>query len=464
MQNRLFNQTRLQLAGWYSLVMGLILGMCGFVTYQVVINTYLSSIDQELKGVAETLHNSIEFNLKQPGLLSPMAKQLLPDLCPPGETCSALITREHKHRTSTGLHILGAIHQGDYYIQFLNLSGKPIAVSGLRPEGLPITPGAELWQTLTDRNGDRYHQISLELHTADRQTWGYLQVGRTLKDVDNRLAALKTAFFIGLPITVILVGGSSWWLAGLAMRPIYHSYQQMQRFTADAAHELRTPLTAILATVDSGLRLPVLAEAEARETLKTVERQASRFVDLVKDLLLLARLEQHTFVNQLQSVCLNDLISDLVEEFSALAEANQIQLQSSIHVTRPLRILADEDQIYRLVTNLIVNAIQYTPPDGMITLSLDKADHQAVIQVQDTGIGITPADQKHIFDRFYRVNRDRSRQTGGSGLGLAIASAIAQAHRGSLSVQSELGKGSTFTIRLPLRPMSHSASINTTSH
>jgi signal transduction histidine kinase len=437
-------------------MMGLILGVCGFVTYQVVINAYRSSIDQELRAVAETLHNSIEFNLKQPGLLSPIAKQLLPDLCPPRETCSASIAEKHEHRTSTGLHILGAIHQRDYYIQFLNLSGQPIAMSGLRPNGLPITPGAELWQTITDDTGDRYHQISLELHTADRQIWGYLQVGRSLKDVDNRLSALKTVFFIGLPITIILVSGSSWWLAGLAMRPIYCSYQQMQQFTADVAHELRTPLTAILATVDSGLRMPVLTETEARETLKTIERQASRFVELVKDLLLLSRLEQHTCPNQSQTVCLNELIHDLVEEFSALAEASQIQLQANIQTAKPLQILADEDQIYRLVTNLIVNALQYTPPKGTITLLLNKAEHQAVIQVQDTGIGITAADQKHIFDRFYRVNRDRSRQTGGAGLGLAIAQAIVQAHRGSLHVQSEPGRGSMFTVRLPLQLMNYS--------
>jgi signal transduction histidine kinase len=452
------------LAGWYAAVMGLILGICGFVTYQVVINAYLSSVDQELKAVTETLHNGIEFNLQQPGILSPIAKQLLPDLCPPEESCPAPIADKHEHRTSSGLHSLGAIYQGDYYIQFLNLSGKPVAVSGLRLEGLPVTPGSELWQTLSDRNGDRYHQMSLELHTSDQQLWGYLQVGRSLKDVDNRLAALKTAFFIGLPIIVILVGGSSWWLAGLAMRPIYRSYQQMQQFTADAAHELRTPLTAILATVDSGLRMPVFTESETQEILKTIERQSSRFIELVNDLLLLSRLEQHTLLNQPRTVCLHDLIQDLVEEFSALAAASHIQLKANIQTAKPLHLLADEDQLYRLVTNLIVNAIQYTPRDGEIILALNSIDHHVVIQVQDTGVGIALADQRHIFDRFYRVNRDRSRQTGGSGLGLAIAKAIAQAHSGSLSVQSKLGKGSTFIVRLPLQPASHSASINRTSH
>jgi signal transduction histidine kinase len=98
----------------------------------------------------------------------------------------------------------------------------------------------------------------------------------------------------------------------------------------------------------------------------------------------------------------------------------------------------------------MVNAIQYTPSGEKVYVVLDRSDHQALIQIQDTGIGIEPSEQKRIFERFYRVSSDRSRGTGGSGLGLAIAQAIVQAHHGSLTVQSELGKGSTFTIRLPL--------------
>jgi signal transduction histidine kinase len=112
--------------------------------------------------------------------------------------------------------------------------------------------------------------------------------------------------------------------------------------------------------------------------------------------------------------------------------------------------------MYRLVSNLIVNAIQYTPLNGTVTVILDRRDHQAVIQVQDTGIGIATAEQKRIFDRFYRVNSDRSRQTGGSGLGLAIAVAIAQNHRGNLTVQSERGKGSVFKLELPISPAMNS--------
>ncbi|MEW6495351.1 MAG: ATP-binding protein, partial [Cyanobacteriota bacterium] len=170
----------------------------------------------------------------------------------------------------------------------------------------------------------------------------------------------------------------------------------------------------------------------------------------VADLLLLARMDRKAVPMGSQFCCLNELVSDLVEELEALAVSAQITLTSKVLVQEPLNILGTPEQLYRLVSNLIVNAIQYTPAGGEVTVVLDCHEHQAVIQVQDTGIGIPPQEQSRIFDRFYRVSSDRSRHTGGSGLGLAIARAIVQAHQGSIQVQSELGKGSTFTIRFPL--------------
>lgn len=148
---------------------------------------------------------------------------------------------------------------------------------------------------------------------------------------------------------------------------------------------------------------------------------------------------------------MNDIINDLIEEFAALAIANNLTLTSTVKEAKILNIIGNEDQLYRLFSNLIINAIQYTLPGGKVTVSLDRNDRYAVIQVQDTGIGIPQPEQNRIFDRFYRVNSDRSRNTGGSGLGLAIAQALVQAHHGSLNVQSELGQGSTFTTKLPLK-------------
>lgn len=430
-QNKLFSQTRWRLASWYALVMGFILGLCGLGLYEAINHAHWQTLDRELESVAGTLHDSIENTLKQPGRLEPNTQQILPE-------------RMEKR------HILSAIHQREYYLRLLDLSGRIVAEAGFQPEGLPLTSGKVTWQTLKDAQGMRYHQISLSLHTQDNVSWGYMQMGRALKDLDDYLANVKLALLLGLPIAMILVCVAGWWLSGLAMQPIYQSYKQIQQFTADAAHELRTPLAASQAQVESALRLPHLSELEARDILETIERQNRRLTTLVVDLLLLARMERQSVPVRRQNSCLNDIVSDLLEELETLAIAAGVTLTSDIRLHEPLTVVGDEEQLYRLVSNLIVNAIEYTPPGGQVTVILNRSDHYALIQIQDTGIGIAKLEHKRIFDRFYRVSSDRSRGTGGSGLGLAIAMAITKAHNGSLQVQSELGKGSTFTIRLPL--------------
>lgn len=450
-QNKLFNRTRWRLALWYAGVMGLILSASGFGVYEAIAHAHWVAVDRELESVAGTLHDSIELKLNQPGRLEPIVEELVPNLCYREASCMT-------EQSSSSRHILSAVNQGHYYVRFFDTSGRLIAIAGVHPQGLPQVLNKERWQSLNDSQGNVYHQISLSLHTRDNRDWGYFQVGRSLKDFNDYLNNVKWILKLGLPTTLILVGVSSWWLAGLAMQPIYQSYRQIQQFTADAAHELRTPLAATQATLESAKRatslsarsMPQLDETEVQDILETIGRQNRRLIQLVADLLLLARLEQQALPRRHQICCLNDIVSDLVEEFAALALSKSVTLTSSVRVNNPLNVIGDEEQFYRLVSNLIINAIQYTPAGGQVTIVLERSDYQALIHIQDTGIGIAPEEQTQIFDRFYRVNSDRSRNTGGSGLGLAIAKAIVQAHQGSLQVQSILGKGSTFTIRLPL--------------
>jgi two-component system OmpR family sensor kinase len=447
-QNKLFNRTRWRLALWYAGVMGLILSVSGLGVYEAIAHAHWVAVDRELESVAGTLHDSIELKLKQPGRLEPIVEELVPNLCYRETSCMT-------EQSSSSRHILSAVKQGNYYVRFFDTSGQLIAIAGVHSQGLPQVLNKERWQSLKDSKGNVYHQISLSLHTRDNRDWGYFQVGRSLKDFNDYLNNVKWILKLGLPTTLILVGVSSWWLAGLAMQPIYQSYKQIQQFTADAAHELRTPLAATQATVESARSIPDLDDNEVQDILDTIWRQNRRLIQLVADLLLLARLEQQAVPRRHQLCCLNDIVSDLVEEFTALAISKSVTLTSAIRVDNPFNVMGDEEQLYRLVSNLIINAIQYTPASGQVTVVLARSDNQALIHVQDTGIGIAPFEQTQIFDRFYRVNSDRSRHTGGSGLGLAIAKAIVQTHQGSIQLHSELGRGSTFIIRLPLGVTPH---------
>ncbi len=455
-QNKLFNRTRSQLAISYAAVMGLILSLLGFGVYKAIAHAHWVAIDRELESVAGTLHDSLELKLQQPGRLEPIVNELLPNL--------RLIGVNGIKEQTPNRHILSAISESYYYIRLFDNSGNLIATAGAYTEELPAKFNSQHWQTITDSKGNIYHQISVGLHTNNQQDWGYFQVGRSLQDFNDYLSTVRLILKLGLPTALILIGFSSWLLAGLAMKPIYASYRQIQQFTADAAHELRTPLAASQATVESALLMPQLDEKEAREILRTIDRQNRRLTQLVADLLLLACMDNQPIAvsaarpyggcaneeDRPQLCCLNDLVGDLVEELAAMAIASGVALTSEFRVQQQLNAVGDADRLYRLVANLIVNAIQYTPAGGKVTVILDCTHTDAIIQVQDTGIGIAAADVGRIFDRFYRVNSDRSRHTGGSGLGLAIAQTIARAHRGSLTTRSELGCGSTFFLRLPL--------------
>jgi len=440
-RNKIFFGARLHLAGWYAGVMGIILTLSGVGIYQVMLHAHWQAVDRELESVAGTLHDSLEPLLQQSDRIAPSVQQILPNLCIVGEDCA---------RESTTRHVLGAIQRESFYALFLSRSGTLIAIVGKQPIGITPRTEPDVWQTIEDRQGNRYHQISLLLKNSNGKLWGYLQVGRSLADYDNHLEQSKLTLLVSLLIAFLIVSIASWYLAGMAMQPVYASYRQIQQFTADAAHELRTPLAAIRATVESVLSSDSIPEIESRDVLQTVNRQTIRLSQLVQDLLLLSRLDLQAIASQKQPCCLNEIVSDLVEEVAALSLQADIELKLKIVNESKIYVIGNEEQLYRLMLNVLINAIYYTPEHGKVEVSLDRLDHYAIIQIQDTGIGIDSIDLPYIFDRFYRVSSDRSRKKGGSGLGLAIAMAIAKVHNGNIQVKSELGKGSIFTIRLGL--------------
>ncbi len=439
---KLFRRTRWRLASWYAGVMGIILGFSSIGIYEAIDHAHRIAADRELQAIAGPLHDRLEATLHRPGEISDAAQRLLPKPCIGPDQCLA---------TSQAFvgHSSGEMFQSNYYIRLLSPSGELVAQAGLKPQGLPLTSPTTPWLYLRDKTKVRYRQTTLPLYSSKTSLWGYLQVGSSQKVSDQYLASVRLALFTGLPLAMAFVGVASWWLAGQAMQPIRQSYDQMQQFTADAAHELRTPIAAAQATVESVLGRPNLSRTVIEETLQILDRQHRRLSQLIQDLLLLTRLDRQIQPRQDSACCLQDLVDDITEELAALALSKKIQLHVDLRIHQPLQVMGDEAQLYRLVFNLVINALTYTPAGGQVTLSLDQQDHQAVITVQDTGIGIELEHQAKIFTRFYRVTSDRSRQTGGAGLGLSIAQAIVQAHKGKIKVQSQPNQGSRFMVYLP---------------
>jgi two-component system, OmpR family, Ni(II)-sensor and/or redox sensor kinase NrsS len=448
--HQLFYRSRVRLALWYALVMGVILSLSGFGMYRSLVQSNWAAMEREMESIAGTLHDSLEPMLPISENPTTVLRRILPELCLAGQSCNTNPTLIQRHTT-------GISDRSIYYIRLFDHHGKLLAFSPNQPPSFAKTLERTPWQTFHATNGIRYHQFTTILHSAyahpqadkpsPHPSWGYLQIGRTLATFDAETHRIQWILLIGFPMALLLVGFSSWWLSGLAMQPIYQSYQQQQQFTANAAHELRSPLASLLATVEALLRVPQSNPQEIQTTLRTVERQGRRLSYLIADLLFLTSLEQNSSPKFFQPCCLNDLINDLTEEFLELATIAEIHLTHQIP-NHEVHVLGNESQLYRLVSNLIANAIQYTPNDGQVVVRLTTRDRIASITVKDTGIGIAAAEQAQIFDRFYRVDSDRSRKTGGTGLGLAIAQAIAIQHQARIKVESQVNQGSLFTVEL----------------
>ena len=225
------------------------------------------------------------------------------------------------------------------------------------------------------------------------------------------------------------------------------------QFVADASHEFRTPLTSIQGYTKLLMRRGPNIDANLlAEALQTISDESGRLIRLVSDLLQLARADAgQAIINQQEVVDMRDVLQSVGDTVTVIAP-EQIEVKFIIPAT-PIWVFADADRLKQVFLNLTNNAIKATQAGGKVTVTLRASNNEAIIRVIDTGIGIAPADQQRIFDRFYRVERSRTRSRlygGGTGLGLAIALTIIKAHGGQIELESELNKGSTFTVKLPV--------------
>jgi len=320
--------------------------------------------------------------------------------------------------------------------------------------------------------------------TVNDQVAGYLQVGAVREQVDialNLLLAVLVIGGLGATVAAAIVGRL---LAGRALRPIdtitqtalaisraddldkripeigqqdevgrlartfnvmldrlEGLFRGQQRFIADISHELRTPLTTIRGNVDLMRRMKSVDE----ESLNAIQAESDRMTRMVGDLLLLAQADAGQTVRH-ERVELDTLMLEVYRQMRPMAEGIELSISEEDQAV----VMGDTDRLKQLLLNLVDNARKYTPKGGKVTLGLRREAGWAVLTVADTGMGIPTQDLPHIFERFYRVDKARSRAAGGAGLGLSIVQWIVQAHSGKIDVQSKPNQGTTFIVRLPL--------------
>jgi len=336
-----------------------------------------------------------------------------------------------------------------------------------------------------DPKGVRY-MIRSGLMIDERGNKYYLAIGRAIDQNDKVLYDFTRNYFSVVPLVIVLSGLLGWFLAGRALDPVNSvaeaaqrithssldlqipmrhaddeldrlieafnhmmarlnlSFEQIRQFSTDVSHELRTPLTVVRGQLEVALFTAQTVE-QYREAMADALEGVERLSNIVRALLMLSQAESGQLVLQKSDLDFAEIVRDLVDEHQIPAEAQGVRLTAELPVT--CHINADRTQIERLVSNLLGNAIKYTPAGGQVKVSLASEFDQVKLAVEDTGVGISPDHLPHIFDRFYRVpSADPDK---GLGLGLSFVAWIVKAHGGSIDVESKPGNGTRFVVTLP---------------
>ena len=387
------------------------------------------------------------------------------------------------------------------YLLVLDTAGRAVYVSE-KARALPATDLASLQEsarntepgttaTLLTLRSDQIF-LSAALENDPTTPIGRIVTGSSTSTTEALWRDLLRSMLMLAPIVLVIGGMSAYVIGGVAVRPITtiiteleaitdgrslhkrlggadgqgdelarltstlnamigrleNSFGGLRRFTADASHELKTPLTVLRASIERAM-MARRGSNEQMEFLEQALNEVTRMADLVNSLLSLARADEGRFDIVRDVVLLDSILRDIAETAAILGEPNGIAVDVS--ECEPLSVEGDAPRLRQLLLNLVENAIKYTTVGGTVELSLAAENGAAVLTVKDTGMGIAAADLPFIFERFWRADRARSRASGrgGTGLGLAISQYIAQAHGGTLTAQSRLGRGSTFTLTLP---------------
>jgi heavy metal sensor kinase len=477
-----FRSIRTKLTAWYSLVVSVTLISFGLTAYYSTSNTLSENLDRSLKNEVKWLNEILA--KKFPRKHTPPARR--PQEVKPGETKPEEEELEPTDEIWNQIYEHTLLNPKKQFIQITDTRGRKLyKSSSLGKDSLYY---AEVpFNHILLVSTSEFKDVSLRLAVTQNERMK-IYVAYPLEDLNEVLDNLFSNFLILAPIAIFLSIGLGWFLANKSLKPVDEmsktarditaqnlnqtiphsgvndelgrlaltfnemiarlrsSFDQIKQFSIDASHELRTPLTIMRGEMELALHSEKSPQ-EYRRVIASNLEETIRMSAIVENLLTLSKADLGRVEIQHEVVPLHEVIRDLYEDGEVLAEKKNIKV--TLENVDEVNVPGDKVRIRQLLLNLIDNAIKYTPENGSVSLSLKHLNGMATVSVCDTGIGIPTQEIPKIFDRFYRVDKARSRAMGGSGLGLSIAKWIVDAHGGKIEVRSEIHRGSTFTVYLP---------------
>jgi len=459
---------RVRLTLWYGTALASVLVVFGLILYGALAKALKEQADRSLEETAAVAERSLEEHRFGPFLLYEDLSQDFPELA----------------TLDKFFQIFGPT--GQITIQSPNIKSREIPLSRTAFEA--ALAGQTTFESTRFSGEPPIRLISVPVRHGGSLV-NIVRVGTSLQPLEETLHRLLIILLITMPLALLASLGGGWFLAGRALRPVEAitqaaeriaggdltqrlsvstaqdeigrlagtfnamigrleaSFQQVRQFTSDASHELRTPLTVLKGETELALRRPRSAD-DYRLVLESSLEEVDRMSRIVDELLFLSRADLGEIKMESRPVRLDHLFDDLKRQAEVLGHEQAVHIVTG--PSEPVTIAGDDMRLRELLLNLLDNAIKYSPRGGRVEMNLVKQNGAARLSISDHGIGMSREEQAHIFDRFYRTDAARAHTKKGTGLGLAICKWIVDAHHGTIDVQSEPGKGSVFTVILPL--------------
>ena len=419
----LFRGTLLRLWAWYFLLLTLILACFNVIVYVSLSEALKARVSADLQKRAR-------------------------------DTVSHLIPNSNGVLTAYGPAADPSLADTFVFVIQTNKNGDPTVVenspqlAGLEqlPSQLPIQAakqGTTTPSTVTVSK-DQFALLTEPIKDSKGNIVGVIQVAKPLSSVAETLNNLERQLAIASGVALLLGAIVALLMANKSLHPLRLAFVKQREFVADASHELRTPLTLIRTNAEAWIRR--VPRSNPGEYARHILEEVDQLNALVADLTTLALVDARQLRIDPRLVDVSEVVRELIDHTAPLADERGLRLRTDL---QPVAILADCARLRQLLLILLDNAMAHTPPGGEVALSTRRAAGRARIVVEDTGSGIAPRDLPHIFERFYRADKARGHEHGGTGLGLAIAKWIVDAHRGTIDVRSEVGRGTHVTITLP---------------